>query len=366
MMNIVQRLSFSRLAMLLLLSFASAITADSALAAQSAPAESGATKRDGQHDFDFAVGTWDTHVRRLLKPLSGATDWVDGTGTISTRKVWNGRADLEELTMETSAGRLDGLALRLYNPKTHQWRLYWANAKKGVLANPPSFGAFKDGRGEFYDQETFNGKNILLRELFSDITSNSYHFEQAFSADLGKTWEPNLIVDATRTAAAPAAESPSANERNRDFDFNYGHWKVHVSRLEGQLVGSTKWLEYDGLSEVTPVWNGRANLIEVQADGPAGHLEGLGLRLYDPEAQQWNLNWANSRDGMIGTPPTVGGFKDGTGEFLDQELLDGRDIFVRNTYSDTTPKGARFEQAFSPDAGKTWEKNWVITFAPEK
>ena len=125
-------------------------------------------------------------------------------------------------------------------------------------------------------------------------------------------------------------------------------------------------MEYDGISDVTPLWNGRANLIEVQVEGPAGRLEGLGLRLYDPENHQWNLNWASSRDGIIGVPPTVGGFKDGGGEFLDQELLDGRDILVRNTYSNITKDGAVFEQAFSPDGGKTWEKNWMITFSREK
>ena len=324
------------------------------------------TQRDGQHDFDFAVGTWKTRVRRLLNPLSGSNDWIEGTGTVSTRKVWGGRAQLEELTMDTGDTHLKGLALRLYNPKTRQWRLHWANAKKGVLSDPPAFGAFKNGRGEFYDEEVINGKTVFVRETFSDITPTSHHFEQAFSEDQGTTWEPNIIVDLTRTAAEPDTGPLTANDRNHDFDFNYGHWKVRVSRLDGQLVGSTKWLEYDGVSEVTPIWNGRASLIEVQADGPAGHLEGLGLRLYDPEAHQWNLNWASSRDGMIGIPPTVGTFKDGRGEFFDQELLDGRDIFVRNTYTDITADGARFEQAFSADAGKNWEKNWVITFARQK
>ena len=77
-------------------------------------------------------------------------------------------------------------------------------------------------------------------------------------------------------------------------------------------------------------------------------------------------NWASSRDGIIGVPPTVGDFKDGGGEFLDQEMLDGKDIFVRNTYSNITKDGAIFEQAFSADGGKTWEKNWVITFSREK
>jgi hypothetical protein len=337
-----------------------------AMAAGSTSTQSQVATSDGQHDFDFAVGTWKTRVRRLLTPLSGSNDWVEGTGAVSTRKVWGGRAQLEELAMDTGGVRLEGLALRLYNPKTHQWRLHWANAKKGMLSDVPAFGAFKNGRGEFYDQEVINGKSVFVRETFSDITPTSHHFEQAFSEDQGKTWEPNLIIDLTRTADEPGPESLTANGRNHDFDFNYGHWKVHVSRLDGQLTGSTKWLEYDGVSEVTPIWNGRANLIEVRADGPAGHLEGLGLRLYSPEARQWNLNWASSRDGMMGIPPTVGAFKGDHGEFFDQELLDGRDIFVRDTYTDVAVDGARFEQAFSENGGKNWEKNWVITFVRQK
>jgi hypothetical protein len=334
-----------------------------AMASDSPAPPTSSNTPDGQHDFDFAVGTWKTHVRRLLKPLSGSNEWVEGTGAVSTRKVWDGRAQLEELSMDAPGFHLEGLALRLYNPKTHQWRLHWANAKRGILSDAVAFGSFKNGRGEFYDAEVINGKNVFVREIFSDIKPDSHHFEQAFSEDQGKTWESNLIVDLTRTGAEAPVESLTANDRNRDFDFNYGHWKVRVSRLDGQLVGSTKWLEYDGVADVKPVWNGRGNLIEVEADGAAGHLEGLGLRLYDPESHQWNLNWAASRIGMMGTPPAIGGFKNGRGEFFDQELLDGRDIFVRNTYTDIRADGARFEQAFSGDAGQSWEKNWVITFA---
>src|SRR5213592_2354080 len=93
---------------------------------------------------------------------------------------------------------------------------YWANAKKGVLSDPPAFGAFKNGRGEFCNEEVINGKNVFVREIFSDITPNSHHFEQAFSEDQGKTWEPNIIVDLTRTAVDPAADSLTANDRNHD------------------------------------------------------------------------------------------------------------------------------------------------------
>src|SRR5207302_7564388 len=210
MMNITRSLSTCFLALLL------ALLTQTGWAEQTASSEGSAVARDGQHDFDFSIGSWKTQVRRLLKPLSGSTEWVEGTGTVSTRKVWSGRADLEELTMDTGSTHLEGLALRLYNPKTHQWRLHWANAKKGVLSEAPAFGAFQNGRGEFYDQEVINGKSVFVREIFSDITPNSHRFEQAFSEDQGKTWEPNLIIDLTRTAAEPAAESLSGEDRNRD------------------------------------------------------------------------------------------------------------------------------------------------------
>src|SRR5205085_839686 len=106
--------------------------------------------RDGQHDFDFAVGTWKSHVRRLQHPLTGSSTWTDGTGTVSVRRIWNGEAQQEEIEVDSPAGHLEALTLRLYNPGSRQWRLHWANASRSVLAQPPSVGEFKEGRGEFY------------------------------------------------------------------------------------------------------------------------------------------------------------------------------------------------------------------------
>lgn len=153
--------------------------------------------RDGQHDFEFEVGTWKIHLSRLLNPLTGSTKWVEFDGTSVTRKVWGGRAYLEEFETEGPSGRIQGLTLRLYNPQTHQWSLHWANSKDGILGEPV-VGEFKNGRGEFFNQETFNGRTILVRYVWSDITPNSAHFEQSFSDDGGKTWEVNWITDQTR------------------------------------------------------------------------------------------------------------------------------------------------------------------------
>ncbi len=154
-------------------------------------------ERDGQHDFDFEIGTWKTHLKRLLRPLTGSTTWVEYKGTTVVRKVWNGRANLVELEVDGSAGHIEGLSLRLYNPEARQWSLNFSNSKGGTLS-PPVIGEFKGGRGEFYGQESLNGRAILVRFVISDITPTSVHFEQSFSDDGGKTWEVNWIAVDTR------------------------------------------------------------------------------------------------------------------------------------------------------------------------
>lgn len=169
--------------------------------AQSSPAAT--QERDGQRDFDFEIGTWTTHLRRLLRPLTGSTTWVDYAGTTVVRKVWDGRANLVELQVNGPSGRLEGLSLRLYNPASRQWSLNFSNSAGGTLS-PPVIGEFTNGRGEFYAQETLNGRAILVRFVISDITPTSARFEQAFSADGGRTWEVNWIAVDTRVKADPA------------------------------------------------------------------------------------------------------------------------------------------------------------------
>ena len=165
--------------------------------ASNAGTQSARAEHDGQHDFDFDIGTWKTHLRRLVHPLTGSTTWIELEGTTVVRKVWNGRANLAELEADGPTGHIQVLSLRLYNPEAHQWSLNSANSKGGILSQP-TIGEFKNGRGEFFDQETFNGRTILVRNVWSDITPDSCRFEQAFSDDGGKTWELNWIAVDTR------------------------------------------------------------------------------------------------------------------------------------------------------------------------
>jgi hypothetical protein len=157
-------------------------------------------KRDGQHDFDFLVGSWKFHLKRLKRRLAGSAEWVEFDGTTICRKVLDGRAEVEEMNV-VSADKLihiQGLALRLYNPESHQWSIYWANAADGVLEQNPMVGQFSNGRGEFYNQQIYEGRAIYARFVWSGVTTDSPHFEQAFSTDGGKTWETNWITDQTK------------------------------------------------------------------------------------------------------------------------------------------------------------------------
>jgi hypothetical protein len=156
-----------------------------------------ATERDGQHDFDFHLGNWKSEISHLQGPLTGSTTWVKCQGTLAARKVWDGRAQIEELEADCPTGHIEDLLLFLYNPESHQWSLNAAAVGDGVIARP-MFGEFKDGRGEFYDQETFKGRIIMVRQVWSDITPTSHKFEQSFSDDGGKTWEPNFRATLTR------------------------------------------------------------------------------------------------------------------------------------------------------------------------
>ncbi len=167
-----------------------------------------------------------------------------------------------------------------------------------------------------------------------------------------------IPVSATGQPVESAAALPSERDGSRDFDFELGSWRTQLRRLRSPLSGSTEWVEYQGTSVVSGIMGGRANLVELSVEGPAGRIEGLSLRLYNPTTRQWSLNFASLRSGEL-SPPVVGAFSNGRGEFVGRDTWDGRPILVRFVISDISENSARFEQAFSADNGATWEVNWI-------
>jgi hypothetical protein len=182
-----------------------------------------------------------------------------------------------------------------------------------------------------------------------------------------------LILAATITRVT--AQTDSAGTKNQafeerdgqhDFDFEFGHWKVHNRRLLHPLTGSNDWVEFDGTVTAQPVWDGRANMDTFEADSPSGHIEGMTVRTYNTNSHQWSLYWATQKSGVFSLPATVGSFNSGRGEFYDQEDLNGKNTFVRFLWTMPSPDAPQWEQAFSLDGGETWETNWIMSFTRDK
>lgn len=153
--------------------------------------------RDGAHDFDFLHGRWKVHNRRLKQPLTGSSEWYEFDGTNIERPLWDGRANFEEYDAEAPTGPIHAVAIRLYDHKSKHWTIHWSNSANGTL-DAPMTGSFRDGRGEFYSQEIYAGRSIFVRFIWSPGDANHCRWEQAFSADGGKTWETNWIMELTR------------------------------------------------------------------------------------------------------------------------------------------------------------------------
>lgn len=154
-------------------------------------------ERDGQHDFDFNIGVWRTHIRRMPDPFSPGTQTVELEGTVTVQPIWGGRAQWEEIEADGPNGHWQGMTLFLYNPEARQWSQSFIGSDVGQLTTP-LIGAFRDGRGELFSQDTFNGRSILVRGVWSDIKSDSHRFEESYSDDGGKTWAPAFIATLTR------------------------------------------------------------------------------------------------------------------------------------------------------------------------
>jgi hypothetical protein len=330
-----------------------ALTFATATTAQSLP--------DGQHDFDFEFGRWHVHLERLVKPLTHSTTWVTLDGTSVVRPVWNGLANLGELEVDGPNGHIEGLSFRVYDPRARQWRIHWANSADGALGQA-MVGGFRNGRGEFYDQEDFNGRAIFVRFIFSDITKTSFKIEQAFSDDGGTSWETNWITTFIKDADQSAEPTPpSPADRSHDFDFELGTWSMRTRRLEDPFGGSA-WTEASGSTHIVhAVWGGRAALGELRLPGLTPTFAGSLVETYNAQTKQWSLYWADRETGRV-SAPLIGEFRNGRGEFYGQQDVRGVTVLVRVLYLDITPTSFRTEQSYSLDGGTRWVPNVVFTF----
>lgn len=166
---------------------------------------------------------------------------------------------------------------------------------------------------------------------------------------------------ATMAGAPASAADPVYTGGPNDFDFLQGDWDVAHRRLKGRLVGSTEWEDFKGISKLWLTLGGEGTVDDNVLELPAGTYRAVGLRAYNRETRQWSIWWFDARYPNV-EPPVRGGFKDGVGTFVGDDIHNGKPIKVRFQWTKITPTSAQWDQAYSPDGGVTWETNWVMQF----
>jgi hypothetical protein len=157
------------------------------------------------HDFDFLLGSWKVHHRYLLQRLQGSNKWIEFEGRSEMQPLLHGAANLDRYWFTRQGREIEGFALRQFNPHTEEWTIYWADTQLPGVLQPPVRGKFHGDTGEFVGADEFNGQPILCRFIWRRKAGQPLQWEQAFSADRGKTWEINWVMTFTPASATPSA-----------------------------------------------------------------------------------------------------------------------------------------------------------------
>lgn len=230
-----------------------------------------------------------------------------------------------------------------------------------------------------------NGERSRLRELEAHqplagnkmIQPRSAILQLETHRGLGRRSLLGGLIAGAAIAGTPASAtarlhalslSPSENSMTQskplgsnDFDFFFGDWRVRHSRLKRRLAGDTEWVQFGGDTTTRPILGGLGNMDDNVLELPEGEYEAVTLRLFDPATREWSIRWIDARNPKL-EEPVFGRFENGVGLFYGDDVFEGRPIRVRFTWSDITATTCRWAQAFSPDAGATWEENWIMEF----
>jgi hypothetical protein len=152
-----------------------------------------ASANSSPDDFDFLVGKWSIHNKKLKTRLNNCTDWAEFEARGECRKILNGFGNIDSFVTEFDGQPFEGAALRLFNPKTRLWSIYWADSNL-VTLDVPQVGSFENGVGKFYARDVFEGKNIIVLFKWDTNNPDSPVWSQAFSADEGQSWEWNWYM----------------------------------------------------------------------------------------------------------------------------------------------------------------------------
>jgi hypothetical protein len=309
-------------------------------------------------DFDFLQGSFCVEGPRLRNALDPDSGWVDVSATSRATVHFNGAVSLDEMWFPDE--QYFGMSLRLWDPTSRTWTVRWLTSRDGEL-QPPVQGQWDAGRCRFTGPDTYRGVPIHASYSWSELTETTARWEQCFSVDGARTWQPNWTMHFERRDAP--AEHPVQPRVTADFDFLAGRWTVHHRRwcdpLRHALGGPSELSEFDGVHVGGTYFAGAVSVDETTLADP--DTRGLTFRVWSPSRHEWSIYWVNSRTGRL-EPPVHGSFIDGVGTFYGQESIDGHEVEVRFIWSDITETSARWSQAFRVDNGE-WDHNWEMTFS---
>jgi hypothetical protein len=304
----------------------------------------------GKHGFDFLVGEWLVHHRRIS---AASGKWVEFDGTLDLRLLMGGTANIEEHVFDSPDGAYRAAGLRAWDPKSGSWSIWWLDERYPEGPLSPVRGRFENGIGTFTADYQRDGKPMRVRFIWSDITRNSAKWQQATSTDGGRTWQPNWFMSLQREKLRARTVSP----RKTDFTFLVGDWRVQHRYLRGK-----EWAHAEGTVRHRELTDGWANVEDHVIQTASGGNGAVGLRAFNPKTGQWSIWWLDGRDPAEIPSPMKGRFENGVGTFLGSSTLNGEPIRVRFTWSDVTTEAPRWQQAYSYDDGKTWEAVWTMEF----
>lgn len=308
-------------------------------------------------DFDFLQGPFEVTGSRLRDPLDPGSGWVDVPATSSAVTLFDGAVSIDEMWFPSEQNF--GMSLRLWDPTSRTWTVRWLTSRGGGL-QPPVEGVWADGRCWLTGPDEYRGRALLASYGWSDVTAAGARWEQCFSVDDGRSWQPNWVMHFARSRSP--VEHRQQPRSVADFDFLIGTWNVHHRRVldpVGHALGrGSEIAEFDGVHRGRSYFAGAVSVDETTLGDPG--RRGLTFRVHEPATGQWSIYWVNSRIGRL-EPPVHGAFTDGVGTFHGTEQLAGHEVQVRFVWSDVTPTTARWCQAFSVDGGE-WDDNWEMTF----
>ena len=317
----------------------------------------------GGHDADWQwlAGNWDVWHERLRGRLEGSTTWDKFGGKSNCWLTLGGLGTIDDNLLYLPTGTYHAVGVRAFDPVTNHWAIWWLDGRRAARLDPPVRGSFSGDEGEFQGPDVHNGTPVTVRFRWHETRSKRPHWDQAYSADGGKTWEINWRNYFTRTSAVPTPVPRETGEiapaEAADWSFLAGKWNVRNRRRKDD--GS--WIEFGSTLHNWPVMGGLGNVGDIVFHAPSGTYRGMSVRAFDSSAKQWRSWWVDGRTPKDITPAMSGGFDNDMATLLGEERISGRRVQTRSQWSRIDTPSPRWEQATSAD-GHDWITNWTADF----